>query len=166
MKRSKIEIWVKIKGFSYFVSNFGRIKNKRGKILKPNINHGYLRAHLFKNNKYYDKRIHRLVLEAFDRVQKDLDINHIDGNKMNNNLDNLEYCTKKENMTHAWDLGLCRKYLGEECSTSKLTEKQVIEIKKQLKQGIRNKIIAKQFNVDPSLISHIKRGFVWSHINA
>lgn len=100
------EIWLTIENFeNYKISNLGRIKNKNNKILKPQKNpDGYLSIILYKTNKYKKTiiknfRIHRLVLIAFRPVEnmKKLQVNHIDHNRQNNNLNNLEWTTAKEN---------------------------------------------------------------------
>ena len=105
------EIWKDIVGYEglYQVSNLGRVKSvKRNKILSQKHNwDGYLRIQLWRNNKNKYVSIHRLVAEAFiENPNKKPFINHIDGNKQNNNVDNLEWCTQKENIKHAFDNGL------------------------------------------------------------
>jgi hypothetical protein len=103
-----IEIWANIKNHDdYQVSNLGRIcsyKNNERKIIKGWIqNTGYLTVVL--DNKKYS--VHRLVAETFIHKTKDKDtVNHIDGNKLNNNVNNLEWCTLKENIQHAFESGL------------------------------------------------------------
>lgn len=109
------EIWKDIKGYEglYKVSNLGRIKRilfvnniivkKQDKILK-NQKHsaGYNIITLTKNSQQKICLIHRLVAEAFlEKIDGKTYINHKDGNKSNNSVDNLEWCTQKENMQHA-----------------------------------------------------------------
>jgi len=147
---------------------FGNVYSlKRGKRrkLKPQINrYGYLVVGLYNNCKYKICKIHRLVMLVFHGASE-LDVNHIDGNKKNNNFLNLEYCTRSENILHAYKMGLaCNK--GENHPSNKLTKKEVIEIKTSLLKpyhGI-NKDLAKKYGVDRTIISKIKREINWKHV--
>lgn len=111
------EIWKKIDGFGkYEVSNQGRIKriahiryDKRGRIamikeiiMKPEtVHNGYLRVGLYRNGKLYHKRVATLVAEAFlGQRPPDMEIDHIDGNKTNNTVENLRYATHKDNVNN------------------------------------------------------------------
>ena len=119
------EIWKDIKGYEdkYQVSNLGNVKikenitqrmnmgilrNYRQKetIMKPTENgYGYLKVGLRKNKKHKNLYIHRLVATAFLSNENNLpQVNHIDGNKHNNCVDNLEWCTEKDNSIHARDV--------------------------------------------------------------
>ena len=103
------EVWKDIKGYEklYKISSFGNVKNKDNKIIKQFDNKGYLCVDLSKNNIRKHYRVHRLIMYTFnDNDNHKLDINHIDGNKYNNRLDNLEWCTRKENLNHALKCGL------------------------------------------------------------
>lgn len=118
------EEWKDIKGYEglYQISNTGNVKSLERridgkkchrkleeKILKPiETDRGYLRVKLSRDNKVSKVRIHRLVAEAF--IEKpELEVNHIDGNKKNNCIENLEWVTSKENKQHAKSIGLYRK---------------------------------------------------------
>lgn len=110
------EIWKDIPNYEglYQVSNLGRIKSlptKRRrweKMLKQKLTKdGYCETTLFKNGKYKYIRTHRIVAMAFlkkDKIRNE--VNHKDGNKLNNNLENLEWVTSSENQKHAYKLGL------------------------------------------------------------
>ncbi len=100
----------------YQVSNLGNIKSlpklngvrkSESKILKGgNDKNGYKIFILCKNNNRKTIKLHRIVIETF-KGKSNLPVNHIDGNKQNNNIKNLEYTTILENNRHAWKLGLC-----------------------------------------------------------
>ena len=104
------EVWKDIKGYEgkYQVSNYGRIRNiNSNKILKPNKHKtGYLNIDLHGKNKYMPY-IHVLVANAFIEKPNDtVEVNHIDGNKENNCVDNLEWVTKSQNIIHAYEHNL------------------------------------------------------------
>lgn len=102
-----MEEWKEIKGYeNYFVSNFGNVKHN-DKIKSQFNNRGYKCVDLYKNNQRKHFKVHKLVYMTFiGEYNYKLDINHIDGNKENNNINNLEVCTRKENLEHAVRLGL------------------------------------------------------------
>ena len=101
--------WLPIVGFEDCgeVSNTGLIRNKHGKIRKTNVaKNGYERVGF--NGGQETVFVHRLVARAFcDGFEDGLVVNHKDGNKLNNNADNLEWVTASENVQHAHDTGLC-----------------------------------------------------------
>lgn len=123
------EIWKDIKGFEgiYQISNLGNVKSKerniirnnnnvliKEKILKKYIRAGYYAVKLYKHNIPINMPVHRLVAITFlENKQNKPCINHKDGNKINNNINNLEWCTYSENTLHAYKNGL-----------EKITEKQ------------------------------------------
>lgn len=94
---------------NYRITTDGRIINKYGHEKTPDDHSkdGYLKVNLYKDGKGSSKRIHRLVAEAFiPNPDNKPDVNHKDGNKHNNNVENLEWVTKSENMIHAYETGL------------------------------------------------------------
>ena len=101
---SEVETFVKIEGFeNYEVSNLGKVRNiKSGRIIKPSLNkNGYLRLWLCENNKKKYLYLHRIIATAFiDNSEEKPCVNHIDENKTNNDLSNLEWCTERENAIH------------------------------------------------------------------
>lgn len=107
------EIWKEfsISKFVYLISNYGNIKNKTtGNIRKHKISKfGYHRIALGVGNYKKHFLIHRLVATLFIPNPNNLpQVNHIDGNKNNNYVGNLEWCSRKENMQHAHKLGLIK----------------------------------------------------------
>lgn len=93
----------------YEASSNGQIRNRRtGRILKTQItSHGYETVQLNYDGDAHTHRVHRLVANAFyDEYDEKLDVNHIDGNKLNNNIENLEICTRQNNIRHAFRTGL------------------------------------------------------------
>ena len=173
MKNIKVihnEIWkpiyIKNMKTNYEVSNHGRIKNKKGKIIKFQLNkHGYLRVQLVINDKRYRRSVHRLVAKAFieNKLNKP-EVNHKDGNKLNNNVYNLEWVTRSENMKHAYENNLHKIQSGEESSNSKYSKEFVDSICLLLEKGLSPKEILKELNLEnntkhKSLINNIKHKY-------
>ena len=97
------EIWKSIEGFeNYEVSNLGKVRNKKGKELKQQLNIYYHVGLYDSNKKCYKKAVHRLVAFAFIPNPDNLPIvNHIDENKLNNIVSNLEWTSIKDNVLHS-----------------------------------------------------------------
>jgi len=162
----------------YDISNLGRARRAKpgkntftGRILKPCFNTGKYLCVDFREKgrrKYYP--LHCLVAAAFIGPRLDgLEINHIDGNKTNNRVDNLEYITHRENLAHAIRLGLISGsfagMIGAMSSCSKLTEDGVRQIRRLIKEGeFTQKEIGLMYGVCQVNISHIKLNKLWSHI--
>ena len=134
------EIWKYIPDYDgdYQESNFGRtksFKNRKEKILKPLLNdNGYLKVRLSKSGKETYYYIHNLVDMLFiPNPENKPEVNHIDGCKLNNHFENLEYLTDKENLDHAVKIGLIK--IGSENVCAKLTAEQVREIRKLYVKG-------------------------------
>jgi hypothetical protein len=105
-------MWKPIEGYEglYEVSNLGEVRRVGGSVLKPqNDSHGYSSVSLSKYGKRISKKIHRLVAKAFvPNPAEHMVINHINGDKRNNAVENLEWTTPRANNQHAWDNGLNR----------------------------------------------------------
>lgn len=100
---------------NYCVSDCGEIFSvKKNKILSNKINHdGYLRIQIWKDSRCSFVSVHRLVAETFIPNPDDKPfVNHKDGNKSNNCVDNLEWCTQQENIVHAWSTGLSKSHIN------------------------------------------------------
>ena len=104
------EVWKDVKNYEglYQISNLGNVKRiSSGKRLKPYNRKGYIRVALSKDDTTKHIDIHRLVAQAFiPNPENKPEVNHIDGDKSNNEVSNLEWCTRKENMNHAKNTGL------------------------------------------------------------
>ncbi len=104
-----MEIWKTIENTHYSVSNTGRIRNdKFGRILNKGIDkNGYALATIKINGKFKTFRLHRLVARSFIPNPDNLpEINHINGIKTDNNVENLEWITRTDNLKHAWENNL------------------------------------------------------------
>lgn len=129
----------------YQVSNTGKIRNAvKGRELKGWVNdNGYQKVILKKGDGREEWRVHRLVALVFiPQIEGKPYVNHIDGNKLNNNVDNLEWCTFSENMLHAYRTGLI--------PSKKRTQAE--EAVKMYTEGISGPKIAEHFDVKPSTI--------------
>jgi hypothetical protein len=165
-------IWKNIIGYNgdYQINNFGIIRSfKSGKWinLKPFKNgHGYLEVQLYNDGEQKSYRIHQLVAEYFiSKRPRGFQINHIDGDKNNNNVKNLEYVTASENVQHSHDIGLKVSEVGEGCGASKLTEKEVLEIREMFETGnYTKKSLSNKFSVVPETITQIVNKVTWKHI--
>ena len=183
------ELWRDVRGYDgkYSVSNLGRIRSNdrtvknwprgerfiKGKIIGEKIifkgKIWYVFADLRKSNRERKRaQVHRLVAEAFiPNPNNKPCVNHIDGIKNNNLVENLEWCTHKENMEHASRLGLMPKGTsgpGEKSPAAKLNNEQVVEIKKRILSGEGCRDIARDFPVGESAIGEIAAGRSWAHI--
>lgn len=166
------EEWTHIQDYEdYLVSNFGRVKSlKKGTevILRPILDaKGYLRVNLYKDGIRHMLKIHRLVATTFIANPNGLpQVNHKDGNKENNHVDNLEWVTESQNSQHAFNNGLRDAPRGEQNGQHKLTQKDVDEIRKSYIKGdlmFGGKALAKKYGVDPITISRIVNNQRWSY---
>jgi len=149
-----MEKWIKIEK-GYEISSLGRIKNKKGKILKQSDNgKGYKKVSLSGIGQKY---IHRLVAQYFlTNPENKRTVNHIDGNKSNNNVSNLEWATYSENQIHAKNSGLCK--FGENHPQHSLTNEQVKYIRENYKPRDKEfscNALARKFDKNPGAISNI-----------
>lgn len=170
-----MEVWKDIKGYEglYQVSNMGRVKslkrksrnlnNEEDRILKHAVNKfGYCHFSLSKFNESKTMTMHRVVAKYFIPNPKNKPcVNHINGIKTDNKVENLEWVTYSENMKHAYKKGL-NKQIGETCNTAKLTEQDVLDIFK-LKKFFTNKELCNIFGVKQVQMWRIlnKKRWVW-----
>jgi len=162
-----MEHWKKIKGFSdYEASTLGRLRSlnykrtNKVKVLKPSISGGYLKTMLKDDSgKYRSSYVHKFVCLAFlgDRPTK-YEINHKDGLKINNSIENLEYITKSENIKHAYKLGLISVKVGSSNGMAKLTESDVLEIRQHAANSGRyygRQVLAEKYKVSECTIKEV-----------
>lgn len=160
-----MEKWLSVKGYEglYEVSNQGNIRRVGGKVLSPKPGKlGYKVVSLTMNGYFKKYLIHRLVADAFIPNPQDKPyVNHKDGNKSNNCVENLEWVTPSENIKHSYDYGLRLPIRGENNSQCKLTEEDVKWIKNNVIKGDKEfgcKALAKRFGVSEPHISYIVNG--------
>lgn len=159
------ETWIKIIGFEDYEVNESceiRIarKGKPIRILKKHISKtGYYSVRLYKYGKGFTKKCHRLGAIAFLPNDNNLpQVNHKDGNKLNNHISNLEWVTNYENISHAFANGLIPKCVGQAQSSTILTDESVLYI---FSSRTDTDQLASQFNVHPTTINNIKTGKSW-----
>ena len=173
------EEWRPVAGYenTYEVSNLGRVRRNRtckgfpaGRIKSQQIApHGYPCVHLFRGYTRTRFAVHRLVAKAFlGPIDAGLEVNHRDGNKQNNRLENLELVTRRENCRHAVRIGLMT--TGERRPRSKLTAEKVRAIRAAYTQGGRaaggkgQEALAKEHGVCRETIRDIVKGRAWTHL--
>ena len=171
------EIWRSIESLNgkYEVSNYARIRNaKTGKILKQFVSrHGYNVLQV-RPTPYHpvNIRVHRIVAEAFlGKCPDGCVVNHKDGNKKNNSVENLEYVSPSENNIHALNAGLRHRATkgnqrrGENHPSAVLTENEVRRILQIHKDRRWGKVkIARQFNISVGAVSAILQNRSWKNI--
>lgn len=152
---------------NYLVSNLGNIKSIRSnKILKPIKRDRYLIVNLSSKGKRQSFSVHFLVVCAFlgDFRFDKLQINHVDGNRSNNKINNLEWISAKENVIHAHKLGLCKPSFGIKNGTAKLTESDILDIRRLKNKGYKVSWLSTTFSVSQSNIYRIINRELWKHI--
>lgn len=150
----------------FIITGDGKFLNKNGVELKPQIVRGYYHVTVRINDEKSTIRIHREVAKAFIPNPDNLpEVNHKDGNKLNNRISNLEWCTRSYNVQHAYDNGLkvATPSYGENHGRHKLTQQQVNEIRdKYIPRKYTAAKLAKEYGVSISLISSIIRNEIWN----
>jgi hypothetical protein len=177
----KDENWKEVVNFEglYKVSNLGRVMSikeqggYRANMVRPMCRwlimrasrgtHGYPAVRLMKNKKSHLLRVHRLVALAFiDNKQGKPCVNHKDSVRDNNNVKNLEWCTKKENTQHALKKGRLRNVHGR---VAKMTEKNVKRLRLYSSHGFTDSLNAYIFNISRENASVIRRRDSWKWVD-
>lgn len=178
------EMWKPVLGFEglYEISNLGRVNRLKRVIrqkarvmqnhtlkemflkIQTNID-GYYVVKLSKNGRVYEKRINRLIAEAFIPNPKNLPVvNHKDTIKTNNSVSNLEWCTVAHNNRHAFANNLMNHFKGEEYPGAKLNVEKIKYIRKKYKAGKTQKELAELFQICQQAVSKIIHRKLWGHI--
>lgn len=142
-----------------FTSSF-----KGSKLAQTKTKTGYLEVAAQKNGKRIKHLVHRLVGMAFvPGFAEDLTINHINGVKTDNRVENLEWVSLADNTKHQWKTGLVD-LRGEKQPNHKLSSKQVVYIRRLLRDGVSANALSVVANVSASTIDHIKNGVRWQSL--
>lgn len=160
-------VYIEGYGNKYTIDTTGEIISyckKNPIIRKPHINtSGYLHVRLIANGKDISVSIHVLIAKAFIPNPENLaTVNHIDGNKLNNCIENLEWCSHSDNQKHAYKTGLRLPKKGADNFKAKLSECKVLAIRKS---EVKVSKLAEIFNVSESSIYRIKQNKGWTHVS-
>lgn len=182
------ELWLPIAGYEgiYEVSNLGRVRsidrksfrkasnksfdgywtNISGRLFKPVINNaGYFCVVLCYQRATKIALIHRLVATAFVQNESKLpQVNHLDGKKLNNTPDNLEWCTASYNLKHAYKNGLKIPQYGETSGVARFTEQDILDIRELLRHGYTQRRVAAMYDTGHSTIRQIGSRETWRHV--
>ena len=164
----------------YEVSNLGRVRSverlvpharhgltkQQSKILRPAITDGYYKVALSMDRRLRSFRVHRLVAQAFiDNPSELPEVNHKDGDKLNNNASNLEWCTHAQNIQHAFDNGLAIALRGATNGNSKLTEESVLAIRSEYDYGkVTLMKLAGKYGCSKRNVLDIVHKRIWKHL--
>jgi len=150
----------------YSITSDGRVWSDKNNLFLKLITapNGYLKVNLSKNGVAKSYYAHRLVAQAFIPNPKNKrECNHIDGNRGNNDVSNIEWCTHKENIIHSFKSLHRQAARGERHGMSKLTEQDVLTVRQLLSEGnLWQKEIGRLFGVSAPTISYIKSKKTWS----
>lgn len=167
------EIWKDVVGYEgrYIVSNLGRVvslvcKGKSLKVLNPLLrSDGYSQIWLSNTNNQRCYSLHRIVAQSFLGMRDHMyQVNHIDGNKLNNCIVNLEWVTPKDNTKHAIATKLRSDYIGAHNPYSKLNDSIVVQIRECYNSGMRVVDIATRFELNYHTVWVVCKHRRWTHL--
>src|SRR5690606_1773305 len=160
----KVEI---VEDYNYFVDKEGRVYGNSGEEKAQFVDgYGYKRVALWKNNKYKFHLAHRLVAKALiPNPENKPCVNHKDGNKQNNHVNNLEWVTYSENTIHALEMGLKVPEQGEDVHNASITNETAHKVCQMMVDGYRNIEIRDILGVSMNVLSHIRAGKAWKGIS-
>ena len=166
MSKNTKEVWKTAKGYKgrYQVSSLGRVRNKDEKVLAAYIRNGYSYVKLYKKGERKEWASHRLVAVSFMSNKKNKPVvNHLDGDRLNNKLSNLEWATFSENSKHAYATGLQTPQRGSDNKSSVLTKEQVVAMREMYSLDLFSyKTIGDLFQVSSSCAASAIKGKTWS----
>lgn len=177
-----MEVWKDVIGLEdyYQVSNLGNVRSKerfvirgRGgkykiqcKNLNPAINSdGYLTGIFRVDKNPINYKVHRILAESFiGSIPKGFEVNHINGIKTDNRLENLEIVSKSKNIKHAFALGLNKPRRGQLNGMCKIDSNKAKSVKEMTFNGFTESQISKELNVSIHTVRDIRRGRTWKHV--
>jgi hypothetical protein len=165
------EQWRPVVGYLglYEVSSEGRVRSCKRR-LKPlaqvKNKRGYLQVNIYRDGQVRNFLVHRLVARSFiGEIPEGWQVNHKNGRKKDNRVENLELCTPEQNRKHAWELGLCRPKRGEANPKAKLTEDDVRAIRRLRAQGVTARKVGDKFGVTERTVYSIEHRRSWTHLD-
>lgn len=162
-----MDVWKVIPGFErYEVNSTGSIRSvKTNRVLIPHNCKGYLGINLMQSVKIRRRlSLHSAVMRAFfGPCPEGMQVNHIDGNKLNNALHNLEYVTNYQNAMHAIEV-LGKHKRGENNGRARLTESDIREIRRLASEKVTHREIGLRFGIGPKYVNRITSRHLWRHI--
>lgn len=176
-----MEKWVAIVDYpSYEVSDSGSVRtvartirhprgfdaNLKSRVITKRLSaKGYILVNIENEDGQKSRQVHRLVAQAFiDNPNNKPQVNHKNGIKTDNRVENLEWCTNRENIIHAYANGLIDVAKGEGSGRSKLKTKDVVSIRERRLAGITTKDLSETYGVCKSTIKRIINRKLWSHV--